>query len=426
MTLEDCLNLTLHILPLLPHVPVDISYEMQIPLIITYFPESSIYRRWDTDHGGVSPFCKEVRASRTLTKVLGSIHHKKSEGVDCSLSPTASKASEGSGGSQGSRARSRSHSGSITSHRSHRLGSTYSWNTKDDNESISGSEPSHTKEDAPRDDEHAEICEGDGEVLGNGEVLGDGQVASNGKDGLGGFPTQNTHLGVSHIFGTHEETDGESVHEEGTPPKRQKQCQPSPKEETSSHESEESSSSEEEQLTDEALHDRCRQRVQHMDTNFNAWWCKKIAKGLRGWATRDTMICDLPEHRKVQPNHPDPVGLPLEYMHNHQAFEGIRSDLYDLCRFYALRMKGDPPEFPTPQEPMTHGQIRDLLKLACTIGWPYLIMVHSVDSVTAVSLLRELHTTACLWQLQVDLWDKSVKLSFCPFCTYAGEMTSPT
>ena len=37
-----------------------------------------------------------------------------------------------------------------------------------------------------------------------------------------------------------------------------------------------------------------------------------------------------------------------------------------------------------------------------------------------MSLLRELHTTACLRRLQVDLRDKSVKLSFCPFCTYAG------
>ena len=38
----------------------------------------------------------------------------------------------------------------------------------------------------------------------------------------------------------------------------------------------------------------------------------------------------------------------------------------------------------------------------------------------AVSLLRELHTTMCLQRLQVNLWDKSVKLSFCPFCAYAG------
>ena len=61
MTFEDCLNLTLCILPLLPHVPVDISYETQIPLIIAYCLESSVYRRWDADHGGVSPFCKEVQ-----------------------------------------------------------------------------------------------------------------------------------------------------------------------------------------------------------------------------------------------------------------------------------------------------------------------------------------------------------------------------
>ena len=83
-------------------------------------------------------------------------------------------------------------------------------------------------------------------------------------------------------------------------------------------------------------------------------------------------------------------------------------------------MTGDPPEFPAPQEPMTHRQIRDLLKLAHAISWPYLILVHSADSVTAISLLRELHTTTCLRWLQVDLRGKSVKLSFCPFCAYVG------
>ena len=83
-------------------------------------------------------------------------------------------------------------------------------------------------------------------------------------------------------------------------------------------------------------------------------------------------------------------------------------------------MMSDPPEFPTPREPTTHGQIRDLLKSAHAIGWPYLILVHSAVSVMAVSLLRELHTAVCLWQLQVNLWDKLVKLSFCPFCIYVG------
>ena len=63
VTFKDCLSLALRILPLLLQIPVDISYETQIPLIITYCPESSVYRRWHAKHGGVSPFHKEVRAS---------------------------------------------------------------------------------------------------------------------------------------------------------------------------------------------------------------------------------------------------------------------------------------------------------------------------------------------------------------------------
>ena len=99
VTFKDCLSLTLCILPLLPQIPVDISYEMQIPLTIAYCPESLVYRRWHPEQGGVSPFCKEVRASWTLTKVLGGVHHQDSEGVDCTPSPTISEGSAGSGGS---------------------------------------------------------------------------------------------------------------------------------------------------------------------------------------------------------------------------------------------------------------------------------------------------------------------------------------
>ena len=180
------------------------------------------------------------------------------------------------------------------------------------------------------------------------------------------------------------------------------------------------SSSDKEQPSDGALRDKAQQWAQQLDTNFDAWRRKRIAKGIAGWAMRDTMICDLPKHGKMQPNHPDPMGPPLDYMRECQVFDGIQSDIYDLCQFYILGMTGNPPKFLTPQEPATCGQIRDLLKLAHAIGWPYLILTHSADSVTAVSMLRELHTTACLRHLQVDLRDKSVKLLFCPFCAYAG------
>ena len=47
-------------------------------------------------------------------------------------------------------------------------------------------------------------------------------------------------------------------------------------------------------------------------------------------------------------------------------------------------------------------------------------LVHSTNSVTAMSMLWELHTTACLRHLQVNLCGKPVKMSFCPFCAYVG------
>ena len=98
MTFEDCLSLVLCILPLLLQIPVDVSYKTQIPLTIAYCPESSVYRRWHPEQGRVSPFCKEVRASQTLTKVLGGVHHQDSEGADGTPSPTFSEGSAGSGG----------------------------------------------------------------------------------------------------------------------------------------------------------------------------------------------------------------------------------------------------------------------------------------------------------------------------------------
>ena len=45
VTFKECLSLTLRILPLLLQIPMDVSYEMQIPLTIAYCPESSVYRR---------------------------------------------------------------------------------------------------------------------------------------------------------------------------------------------------------------------------------------------------------------------------------------------------------------------------------------------------------------------------------------------
>ena len=118
MTFEDCLNLRLSILLLLPQIPVDVSYQIQILLTIAYCLKSLVYRRWHSKQGGVSPLHKEVRASWTLTKVLGRVHFQESEGVDHAPSPTISEGSVGLGGPRGSWAQSCSCAQSITSHRS--------------------------------------------------------------------------------------------------------------------------------------------------------------------------------------------------------------------------------------------------------------------------------------------------------------------
>ena len=101
----------------------DISFHMQIPLTITYCPESSVYRRLHPEQGGVSPLHKEIRASRTLSKVLGRVTHQPSESVGGPPSPAPSHHSVRSSGSLGSRCRSCSQAKSVTPVHSQQSGS---------------------------------------------------------------------------------------------------------------------------------------------------------------------------------------------------------------------------------------------------------------------------------------------------------------
>ena len=103
ITFNACLGLTLQVLNLLPQIPIDILFHTQIPLTITYCPESSVYRKWHPEQGGVSPLHKEIRASCTLSKVLGGVTHQPSESAGGPPSPTPSDHSMGSSGSLGSR-----------------------------------------------------------------------------------------------------------------------------------------------------------------------------------------------------------------------------------------------------------------------------------------------------------------------------------
>ena len=103
ITFNACLGLALQVLNLLLQIPGDISFQTQIPLTIAYCLECTIYRRWHPEQGEVSPLHKEVRASHTLSKVLGGVTLQPSEGVDCPPSPATSDNSVGSSRLWGSR-----------------------------------------------------------------------------------------------------------------------------------------------------------------------------------------------------------------------------------------------------------------------------------------------------------------------------------
>ena len=230
---DACLGLALQVLNLLPQIPVNISFQAQIPLTIAYCLESSIYRRWHPEQGSVSPLCKEVRASHTLSKVLGGVTHQPSEGVDHPPSPAASDNSVGSGRTWGSRHRSCSHAQSITPACSWQSGSVgsvaghhslRSHATEGCEVSSSESDLSHDEEDAAGEDENAEADKGGVETSSNG------QVASDGEEGQECPQTQDTLTSISQVFGTHDDTYPESNPGEKIQSVWQKRCPKSPKE----------------------------------------------------------------------------------------------------------------------------------------------------------------------------------------------------
>ena len=213
ITFNACLGIMLQVLYLFLQIPIDISFQTQMPLTIAYCLESSIYRRWCPEQGGVSPLHKEIRASHTLSKVLGGVTHQPSESVGHPPSPAASDYYMGSGGSPGSRHQSHSCAQSITPALSRQSGSVGSVTgchsicshaTEDGEVLSSESESSHNKGDGTKEDDN--IKEDKGRI----KTSSDGQVASDGEEWQEHPHTQDTLIGISQVFGEHEDTDPEA------------------------------------------------------------------------------------------------------------------------------------------------------------------------------------------------------------------------
>ena len=114
VTSDTCLYLRLQVLDLLPQILVNISFQAPVPLTLVYCPESTVYQKWHLEQGGISLFCKEIRAEHTLSKVLGGIVQQPSRGKRHSTSPAGSDSSASSGGMWVSHHRSHSYLGSVS------------------------------------------------------------------------------------------------------------------------------------------------------------------------------------------------------------------------------------------------------------------------------------------------------------------------
>ena len=232
ITFDACLVLTLQMLNLLPQIPIDILFHTQIPLTIAYCLESSVYRKWSPEQGGVSPLHKEIRVSCTLSKVLGGVTHQPSESLGGPPSPTPSDHSTGSSGSPGSRHQAHSWAQSVTpacSQQSGSAGSVVSHHSIHSQATENGEVLSSKSDSSPGEGVSTEEEDNTEEGKSRIKTSSDEQEASDGEDQQECLHTQNTLTGVSQLFGEHENTDPESNSGEKVQTAQQKQHKGSPK-----------------------------------------------------------------------------------------------------------------------------------------------------------------------------------------------------
>ena len=111
---------------------------------------------------------------------------------------------------------------------------------------------------------------------------------------------------------------------------------------------------------------------------------RRSRKALEAWRTQSVVTC---EHRYPgkEIKSKDPTGPPLDYMVSHNIFKVKQASGYNLYHFYQVGSLGIPPPFPLPHGPATCEKLLDFLHKARAEGRSNLIVMHTSNSVTAVS-----------------------------------------
>ena len=143
--------------------------------------------------------------------------------------------------------------------------------------------------------------------------------------------------------------------------------------------------------------------------------------GIQEW---DKTVNDYTDPGKKKPKNPDTIGPPISYMKECGVFQPLPSTMnpLGLCHFYPT----DPSSLSTlvpPKLPATMDHLNNLLVLAKSRQWLYIIVVFEGGPVMPLGLLQELHSCHTLAHIPIFLPEETKdghkpQILCCPFCAY--------
>ena len=176
---------------------------------------------------------------------------------------------------------------------------------------------------------------------------------------------------------------------------------------------------------DEDTHKRKVCELTHKnDTDFSAWRDKLIPDGVVGIQEWDKTVNDYTDPGKKKLKNPDTIEPPISYMKEHRVFQPLPSTTnpLGLCHFCPANRSSFSTLVP-PKLPATMDHLNNLLVLAKSQQWPYIIVVFEGGPIMPLGLLQELHSCHTLVHIPIILPEETKdghkpRISCFPFCAY--------
>ena len=159
-------------------------------------------------------------------------------------------------------------------------------------------------------------------------------------------------------------------------------------------------------------------------TDFAAWRDKLICDRVAGIQEWDKTVHDFADPGKKRPKNPDTIGPPVSYTKECGVFQPLPSMMnpLGLCHFYPTDPSSLSMLMP-PKSPTSVDYLNNLLVLAKSQCWLYIIVVFEGGCITPLELLQELHSEHVLAHIPIFLPEKTkdghkLWVLCCPFCAY--------